>query len=147
MIEEKPLIFKLKIIVYGREFDSSKSHSFVVDDMQMGPSSPIGEFVLNIKEANLKDLRPKIEYNRSNNMLKRSLLFQEALFIMQRLPNHYKKPKEDITRYQWGFYNRKTNHLQLIDLEREHLAIADLIESYIDFFDYELAIVPATQIP
>lgn len=60
MIEEKPLIFKLKIIVYGREFDSSKSHSFVVDDMQMGPSSPIGELVLNIKEANLKDLRPKI---------------------------------------------------------------------------------------
>lgn len=80
-------------------------------------------------------------------MFKRSLLFQEALFIMQRLPNHYQKPKEDVTRYQWGFYNRKNNHLQLIELEREHLAIADLIESYIDFFDYDLAIVPATQIP
>lgn len=146
MIEEKPLTFKLNIIVYGREFSSSRSHSFIVDDMHTGPSSSIGELVINIKETKLKELRPKIEYDRSGNMMKRSLMFQEALFIMQRLPNYFQKSKEDILKYCWGFYNRKSKHLQLITPENEEKFIYEIIDSYVDFFDLDLAIVPLSQI-
>jgi len=147
MIEEKPLNFKLKIIVYGREFNPNVSHSFVIDDSNSGPSSPIGELNINIRDTTLQHVRSTIEYNRTGNMMKRSLLFQEAIFIMQRLPNHFQKPKELTLKYIFGFYCKSSNDLQLIEPENEGKYIYELIHSYVDFFKYDLALVPLTQIP
>jgi len=147
MIEEKPLNFKLKVIVYGREFNPSVSHSFVIDDTNAGPSSPIGELNINIRETTFQQIRSSIEYNRAGNMMKRSLMFQEAIFIMQRLPNHFQKPKELTLKYVFGFYSKSSKELQLIDPENEGKSIYELINSYVDFFKYDLALVPLTQIP
>jgi hypothetical protein len=145
--EEPPLNFKFNIIVYGKEANTSRSHSFVIDDMTTGPSSTIGQIAVNIKQTNLKSLRPTLEYNKSGNMMKRSLLFQEALFIMQRLPNYYNKAPEDARKYVFGFYNRVERKLILVSVEDEEKNISELIASYVDFFNYDLAIVPMTQFP
>ena len=117
----------------------------------------------------LRRLRPIIQYDRSGHMDKRSMMFQEATFVMSRLPNHYKRARCELQMYQFGkcflnfegfclsllftlkitflgFFHRKTKELILIETENEDKPIADLIGA-IDFFAYDLAIVPLSQIP
>ena len=141
----RELKFVVKLVVYGRSFDASNSHSFLVDDVPAGTSTPIGELALDIRKMTLKQLRPIIEYDRSGHMDKRSMMFQEANFLMSRLPNHYNRPKQDLHKYLFGLFERKTFELILIEKENEETPIADLVNS-IDFFAYDLAIVPLSQI-
>lgn len=142
---DEELNFILKIRVYGKKFDSSESHSYLIDDHYSGTSLPIGELNIDIRKATLKELKPVIQYDRGGHMDKHSMMFQEALFIMSRLPNHYNRPKSERNKYVFGFIKKDGSDLRVVDLEDEDKPIAELIGA-VDYFEYDLAIVPLTQL-
>lgn len=144
--KNKELIYNLKLKVFGKEFNPAHSHSFLVADAYTGVSSPVGELNINIRTMTLKQLRPIIQYDRTAHMNKRSLMFQEALFIMSRLPNYYNREEEDLNRYQFGFLKKDGSDIKVIKVEHEEKPISELIGT-VDFFDYDLLIVPLSQIP
>lgn len=145
--EAKLLSFVLKVRVYGLKFDSSVSHSYLVDDVPTGTSAPIGEFHIDIRKVTCTQIRPMIQYDRSGHMDRRSMMFQEALFLMRRMPNYFDRPKDQWNKYRLGFINKETSELiKLIDEADESKPIAELIGAT-DYFLVDLAIVPLTQIP
>lgn len=148
MVEEvdKLLSFVLKVRVYGRQFDAAVSHSYLVDDVPTYTSAPIGEFHIDIRKVTLTQLRPMIQYDRSGHMDRRSMMFQEALFLMRRMPNYFNRPAHDWSKYRLGFIHKETMELRLIPTEDEGKPIAELIGAT-DYFLVDLAIVPVTQIP
>ena len=145
-VDSRLLSFVLKVRVYGLRFDSSKSHSYLVDDVPTGTSAPIGEFHIDIRNKTLAQLRPMIQYDRSGHMDKRSIMFQEALFLMRRMPNYFDRPANEWNKYRLGFVHKDTLELKLIKEEDEGRPIAELIGAT-DYFTVDLAIVPLTQIP
>jgi hypothetical protein len=112
--EEKGLFFHIKIRVYGHGFDPTYSHGYCVDDTPCGISHPIGELYIDIRTVTIKQLRPIIQYNRTGHMDRRSKMFQEALFIMERLVNKFERPKEDLKKYQFGWINRGNNKVTIM---------------------------------
>ena len=143
---EKQLNYKLKIRVYGKQFNPTNSHCYLIDDVHAGTSSPIGEMNIDIYQMTFQKLRPILEYDKSGGMFKRNLIFQEAMFIMNRLPNHFGIEKKDLNKYRFGFYRRDNGELKLINPENELNPIANSIDNYVDFFEYDIAIVPISQI-
>jgi hypothetical protein len=143
---DKLLSFALNVRVYGLKFDANVSHSYLVDDVFSGTSAPIGEFHIDIRKCSLVQLRPMIQYDKSGHMDKRSMMFQEALFLMQRMPNYFERPKVQWNKYIFGFLSKVTDELTLINPEDEAKPIAELIGAT-DYFSVDLAIVPLTQLP
>lgn len=138
--------YKVNIRVYGRDDARTESHSYLIDDVCTGVTSPIGQLNINIRSVTLEEVRPMIEYDRSRHMDRRSMLFQEALFYMNRYPNHYNRPENDRRIYRFGFVNKKDKKdFRLIAAEDESKPIADLIGA-VDFFSYDLCIVPLSQL-
>jgi hypothetical protein len=138
--------YKVTIRVYGCDDAREESHSYLIDDMATGVSSPIGTLAINIRSINLTQVRPMIEYDRSNQINRRTLMFQEALFIMSRLPNPFHRPLNDMKQYRFGFIKKDKTGLRLIKREDEDKPIADLIGA-VDFFEHDLCIVPLSQLP
>ena len=146
MEPEKQLNYKLKICVYGKNSNTMESHSFLVDNVPTGISSHIGELNIDIRKMTLKQLRPIIQYDMSGGMSRRSLMFNEALFIMGRLPNYYDRPTGEMNKYQFGFIKKDGSDFRIVSTPKEDILICDLIGT-IDFFSYDLLIVPLSQIP
>lgn len=145
-MELKDLRFNLKIRVYGEGYKTHLSHAFLVDDMPMGVSAPVGELVIDVRNVTLQQLRPMIMYDIRGAMKRRSMLWQEVLFIFGRLPNMYDRPKSELNKYQFGFVRKsKLEDIKLIHPSRETVPIADLIGAT-DFFSHDLVIVPVTQL-
>ena len=144
--EKSDHTYKVSIRVYGRDDARTESHSYLVDDVCTGTTSPIGHLAINIRTVTLEQVRPMLEYDRSRHMDRRSMLFQEALFYMNRYPNVYNRPENDRRIYRFGFINKKNmSDFKLIPAEDETKPIADLIGA-VDFFSYDLCIVPLSQI-
>jgi hypothetical protein len=143
--EEKDLKYKLSIRVYGKDDLRKESHSYLLDDTFTGISSPIGEVTINIRTVSLHQLRPLIEFNRTNNMNKRNIIFQEALFLMDRLPNLYNRPRSQLRLYRFGFLKKDKSEFRLVPKEDEMKNIAELI-GVVDYFDYDLCLVPLSQL-
>ena len=142
----KDLRFHIKVRVYGHAIDTSTSHGYLVDDTPAGISAVIGELFIDIRTVNLKQVRPMIQYNRTGHMDKRSLMFQEALFIMSRLPNVFSRPNEDRYRYLFGFVDVESKLTKFISAEHETVPIVDIVGN-VDGFGHDLAIVPLSQLP
>ena len=144
--DKAKLNFVTTIKVYGKQDHPTESHSYLVDDISVGVSSPIGTITINIYTMTLKKLRPLIEYDTRGHMDRRSMMFQEALYIMSRLPNYYNLPTNQLKLYRFGFLKKDKTDFQLIPKDKEETPIADLIGA-VDFFVYDLMIVPLSQIP
>ncbi len=146
MQDDLSLDYKLTLRVYGQSLNVITSHSYCIDDTPTGTSSPIGTLIVDIRTLTLKQLRPMIQYDRSGHMDKRSILFQEALFIMSRLPNYYNRPPNELNKYMFGFIKKDgRSDFRLIGVDSESSPIASLIGA-VDFFDYDLCVVPLSQI-
>ena len=145
-MELKDLRFNLKIRVYGEGYKTQISHGFLVDDMPMGVSAPVGEFVVDVRTVTLAQLRPMLMYDIRGAMKRRSMLWQEVLFIFGRLPNIYDRPKSEVNKFQFGFVRKsKLEEVKLIHPSREFSPISELIGAT-DFFSHDLVIVPVTQL-
>jgi len=144
--EEKSLQFNIYIRVFGEGDNFTHSHGFLVDDMPTGISPPIGCLNIDARTHTLAQLRPMIEYKRQGHMDRRSIMFQEALFIMNRLPNIYNRSKEDLIKYSFGFVQKEGTDVKLIHPDRENEFISNLIGA-VDFFSHDLILIPWSQIP
>jgi hypothetical protein len=143
---QKDLRFVVKIRVYGEGYKTHLSHAFCVDDMPSGVSAPVGELVIDVRTVTLDQLRPMIMYDIRGAMKRRSMLWQEVLYIFGRLPNIYDRPRSEVNKYQFGFVRKsKLEDIKLIHPSRENEPIANLIGAT-DFFSHDLVIVPLTQI-
>lgn len=145
MSEKEALNYKLDVRVYGLIQHSHDSHSYLIDDMPTGVSHVLGTLQVNIRSLTFRQLRPMLEFDRSGHMDKRSLLFQEARFIMGRLPNLFHRPESDRYSYRLAFLKKDKSELRMISPEDEDKIVADMIGA-VDFFSFDLAIVPLTQI-
>lgn len=143
--EKESLNFNLTVRVYGKAKDCSGSHSYLVGDSFTDVSHPVGRLTIDIRAVTLKQLRPMIEYDRSNHMDKRSMMFQEAIFLMDRLPNEFGRPRQELREYRFGFIRKDFSNLRMVLPEEESMYISEFF-STVDFFNYELCIVPLTQI-
>jgi hypothetical protein len=144
--EDKCLQFNIYIRVFGEGDNYTHSHGYLVDDMPTGISPPIGCLNIDARTHTLAQLRPLIEYKRQGHMDRRSLMFQEALFIMNRLPNIYNRSKEDLIKYSFGFVLKEGTDVKLIHPDRETEFISNLIGA-VDFFSHDLILIPWSQIP
>lgn len=144
-VGKEDLVFKLCVRVYGLKQHSKDSHGYLIGDMPTGVSHVIGVLHINIRVITPQQLRPMLEFDRSSHMDKRSILFQEAIFIMDRLPVHSQNPPAHRYDYRLGFVKKDKSELRLIVPEDESKPISELIGA-VDFFEFDLAIVPLTQI-
>ena len=148
-IPDKDLRFKVIIRVYGAHGDSTYGHSYIVDDISLGVSAPIVEYQLDATSYTFKELRYLLQYNTTTagHMKKRSLVFQEALFIMSRLPNIYNRPRVELNQYHFGFVKKhEFDDVKLVHPDRETEPIANLI-GRTDFFEHDIILVPLSQMP
>jgi len=145
--QEKDLRFHIKIRVYGQGYNTAESHGYLIDDMPMSVSAPVGELLLDVRTMTLTKLRPMLQYNISGFMKKRSLMWQEVLFTFSRMPNMYGRPKEEQNRFQFGFVRKDTlQDVKLIHTSREGEPIATMIGAT-DFFNHDIVIVPWKLLP
>jgi hypothetical protein len=135
---------KLQVKVYSQTMPVTHSHGYLVDDMSTGLSPSIGEIQIDARKHTLTALRPLLMYNTAKHMTRRSLIFQEALFIMARLPNLYDRPKEDLTQWQYGYVKKNETKVKLIHPDREEQLIISVIP---ELYQHDLVIVPLSQIP
>jgi hypothetical protein len=142
----KDSVYTIKIAVYGRGNDTSQSHGFCVDDFTPVTSPPIGEVLINVHTTTFEMLRDIIQYSRNSHINKRSMMFQEALFIMDRLPNFYNRPDRDLNKYLFGFSQRETKELTIVPSEHESSSIVSLV-GIIDFSKYDILLIPLSQLP
>jgi hypothetical protein len=77
-------------------------------------------------------------------MNRRTLMYQEALFIMNRLPNYYDRPKGQLTQWQFGYTEKGTDNVKMIHPDSENQT---LFQSVPDLFNVDLVIVPLSQVP
>lgn len=71
-------------------------------------------------------------------------MFQEALFIMARLPNYYDRPKLQLTKWQFGYVEKGTENVKMIHPDSESETLFAMVP---DLFKMDLVIVPLSQIP
>lgn len=134
----------VNIRVYGQSMAVTHSHGFIVDDFPTGLSSVIGSVSIDPRKTSFDQLRPMIQYNTSGHMTRRSMMFQEALFIMSRLPNLYDRQKTELTLWQFGFVKKGEDQVKLIHPDRENQQIYSAIP---ELFNHDIVIVPLSQIP
>jgi hypothetical protein len=135
---------RLNIRVYGQNMPVTHSHGFLVDDFPTGLSPPIGDIQVDVRKVNFESLRSTIEYNTGGHMNRRSIIFQEALFIMSRLPNLYDRPKGELTKWQYGYVKKNETKVKLIHPDREDQLVVSVIP---ELFKHDIVIVPLSQIP
>ncbi len=142
--QQSKAIFNLNVRIFSRA-QHKQSHSYLIGDMPQGISHIIGVMRVNIRGLSLRQLRPMLEYDKSGHMDKRSLLFQEAMFIMRNLPSTNTNPEVERTAYRLGFLKKDRSELRIVETEHEELPICEII-SAVDFIDFDLAIVPLSQL-
>ncbi|CAN0343291.1 unnamed protein product, partial [Ectocarpus fasciculatus] len=96
------------------------------------------------KKTTLSEIRDRIEYNRDGHMNRRTLLFQEALFIMGRMPNYYDRPKGQLTRWQFGYVQKGSDNVKMIHPDSEGQTLFATVP---DLFGVDIVIVPLSQVP
>jgi hypothetical protein len=143
--DKESLNCSLTIRVYGKAKDCSDGHSYLVGDSFSDVSHPIGKLIIDIRAVTLQQLRPMIEYDRSNRMDKRSMMFQEAIFLMDRLPNEHGRPRHELREYRFGFIKKDFSDIRMVHPNEETKYISEFF-SPTDFFLHDLCIVPLTQI-
>mmetsp|Transcript_15708 Transcript_15708/g.26184 ORF Transcript_15708/g.26184 Transcript_15708/m.26184 type:complete len:180 (-) Transcript_15708:2284-2823(-) len=135
---------RMNIRVYGQSMAVTHSHGYLVDDFPTGLSDPVGDIVIDPRKSTFVSLRPLIMYNTTGHMHRRSLMFQETLFIMSRLPNLYDRPKPELTMWQYGYVKKDDAQVKLIHPDKEEGTIGSIIP---EIFKHDLVIVPLSQIP
>jgi len=145
-VPTKDVKFMLALRVYGEGYKTTESHGYLLDDQPKGVSVPVVTMAVNIRILTLKQLRPMLMYDQRHQMKRRSIVWQEVLYLFSRLPNIYNRPKLELNKYQFGFC-RKNNvqDIVLVHPSYETKTIAELIGSTA-FFEHDLIIVPLTQI-
>ena len=137
-------LIRIGVRVYGIGEQVTLSHGFIVDDVPAGMSSIIGTVTIDSRSTTIKSLRQSLEYDSRDYVKRRSLLFQEALFIMERLPNIYNRPKHLIGCYKLGYAIKNTNEVRLLDTSNEDELLHNLIKR---LHEVDLIIIPVTQLP
>lgn len=138
---------KLIIRVWGHSHDVMHSHGYLVDDVPIGLSGTIAELEINAQEMTFRQLRPMIEFAQDcGHMKKRGMIFQEALFIMGRMPNIYGRPSSDLQKYRLGFVKKNGNDVKMYNRDQDDTPLVELV-GITEFFGHDLVIIPFSQIP
>ena len=145
LMKEEAVELKFKVCIYGHGLDITRSHSFCIADMPSGTSPQIGEISFDIRATTFRELRIKLQYSRSNDIDKRSLVFQEAMSIMDRLPNIFNRPKGDLRKYFFGFVRKDNNELKIVYENEEDHKVESFLGRY-EFFARNLMLIPLSQL-
>jgi hypothetical protein len=135
----------ITIRVYGKAKDCSDGHSYLVGDSFSDVSHPIGKLIVDVRAVTLQQMRPMIEFDRSRHMDKRSMMFQEAMFLMDRLPNEFGRPRNELREYRFGFIKKDFTDIRMVRPEEEVKYLSEFFGPA-ELFLYDLCLVPLTQI-
>lgn len=139
------ITLKFRIYVYGNARDPTLSHSYCLDDFPTATSPQIGSMFVDIRATTFKQLRSRLQFEKSEDMDRRSMIFQEALYLMSRLPNLYDRSKRDLREYYIGFVRKDNNELKIVGKDQEHQTIEEFLGRY-EFFTRNLMIIPYSQV-
>jgi hypothetical protein len=146
-MEEKELTYQLIVRVWGQSHDVVHSHGYLVDDVPTGLSGPVGTLNVNAQKITFRELRPMIEYAQNcGHIKKRGMIFQEALFVFNRMPNLYNRPFGDLQRYSLGFVKKDGSDVKMFRRAQDDTPIVQLL-GITEYFSHDLVIIPLSQVP
>jgi hypothetical protein len=144
---DKELTYELIVRVWGQTHDVVHSHGYLVDDVPTGLSGPVGVLHVNAQKITFRQLRPMIEYAQDcGHMKKRNLIFQEALFYFNRMPNLYDRPFGDLQKYRLGFVKKDGSDVKMFKRAQDDTPVVQLL-GLTEYFGHDLVIIPFSQIP
>jgi hypothetical protein len=144
---EKELSYQLIVRVWGQSHDVNHSHGYLVDDVPTGLSGSIGVLQVNAQKITFRELRPMIEFAQNcGHMRKRNLMFAEAQFIMNRMPNLYDRPFSDLQKYRLGFVRKDGTDVKMFTRDQDDTPVVQLL-GVTEYFGHDLVIIPFSQIP
>eukprot|EP01041_Mallomonas_annulata_P002238 gene2238-4351_t len=132
-----------RILVHSRKDVDYLSHGYCVDDFPFGENLHVGDIQIDPVLTTFAQMRLMLEYNSSGHMNRRSVLFQEALYIMGKLPNVYSREKQEKNKYLFGYFSSDNELPVLFTLSQELVPISTVLPKS---FTYDLIIVPYSQI-
>ncbi|KAF0700184.1 Aste57867_9312 [Aphanomyces stellatus] len=97
---------RIKVRVFTFSIDPTAEHSYMVGSAPGGLSSAIGMVVLDDDDDDLtfESVRPRIELKDEYGLIRRNLMFQEALFQMTAARNPHQWPLHTLQTYWLGYY-------------------------------------------
>ena len=139
------LVCNLSIRVSGAGEQVTLSHAYLIDDSFSGLSTSIGTVVVHPETTSLLQLRDILEYDSRGTVKRRSLLFQEAMFIMQRLPRLNPTLSDTATdKYVFGYAKKGTDDVKMFDNVDENKVLSELLKN---IFEYDIVLIPLSQLP
>lgn len=114
-----PMKIILKIFVWRAS--SRVQHSFLVNNDQGGLTSGVGSVAVNEISTTLEELRSLIEVKKDRGMCRRTLLFEEVLYVLSSAPNPHDYPLDVFsTSYQFGVVNMAPKSAADSEKAQEH---------------------------
>ncbi|ETV96012.1 hypothetical protein, variant [Aphanomyces invadans] len=99
---------RIKVRVFTFSIDPTVEHSYLVGSAAGGLSSAIGMIVLDDDDdLTFASVRPRIELKEENGLIRRNLMFQEALFQMTEARNPHQWPTHTLQTYWLGYYKNE----------------------------------------
>ncbi|TYZ64423.1 hypothetical protein PybrP1_009687 [[Pythium] brassicae (nom. inval.)] len=99
---------RLKVCVFTFPSSPREQNSYVVGTWEGGLLPTVGALKLDDGESEtvtFTQLRPRIELQTDNFMIRRSLLFQEVLTIISTSPNPHGWPHSALQTYWFGYFD------------------------------------------
>lgn len=129
--------------VYGACEQVQLSHGYLVDDCYSGISTIIGTLSIDVDTTSIKQLKEHIEFNNASTVKRRSVMYQEAMFLMQRLPNIYNKSTSELNKYKLGLAKKGSSEVRVLVVASEDEVIGSLVSN---IFEYDVVLIPFSQI-
>ncbi|KAG9411212.1 hypothetical protein AC1031_016849 [Aphanomyces cochlioides] len=106
---------RIKVRVFAFPIDPTAEHAYMIGSSPGGLSPAIGMIVLDDDEdLTFESVRPRIELKQENGLLRRNLMFQEALFLMTAARNPHQWPQHTLQTYWLGYYAHEDDEVPTI---------------------------------
>ncbi|OQS04023.1 prefoldin subunit [Thraustotheca clavata] len=123
-------------------------HSYIVGSQPGGLSSVIGMIMMEDNEnLTFESVRPRIELQQDGSVQRRSIMYQEALFLMTSGPNPHQWPLKSLQTYWLGYYkNEEDPTPTIIPTNEETKGLREILDMKTTKVTADLIVIPQSQI-
>ncbi|GAB9475586.1 hypothetical protein Gpo141_00012674 [Globisporangium polare] len=141
----------LKVRVFTFSSSPREQNSYVVGTWEGGLLPTVGTLKLDdyseSASVTFAQLRPRIELQNDNFMIRRSLLFQEVLAIIATSPNPHQWPHSALQTYWFGFYEDLEQRVPtILPVADEDSPVSAFLNMTTSRQTGDLILIPQTQV-
>ncbi|EQC38051.1 hypothetical protein SDRG_04481 [Saprolegnia diclina VS20] len=142
------MVVRIKVRVFLFPVDPLVEHSYVVGSRPGGLSSVIGMVVVEDDEdLTFQSVRPRIELQQDGSVLRRHIMYQEALFLMTSGANPHQWPVKALQTYWLGYYAHEDDLVPtIIPTADEHQSFREFLDMKTTKLTADLILIPQSQI-